>query len=399
MTMKGVHRIRKLRNGKKVETGSYIIQFTTRFSHCKRLQLTTMIYPDTRNAATIIAEMKLMLKEMNRTADVERFIQLRDGKLKLCDVYEAWKSGKSHLLQGNEYKLLIPELEAYRTSGIHAASTASVAKAWFATFQKKQFMSDTSKIADLPQIVQKAQHHYTIRKKHEMFNLSRAYFLGFVKKHCGHSAQSTLYQSIQRVDILKITTRKLHRPFESPRDVDALIETVTSNNRITDAKKQMYSDAIQMLAFHPFRPTEFFQLNWERDTVTGHLRIKGTKTAQSVRVVPMLLFPTQYRASKLGAYRLTDKALNDVIVPTGILSRSRDFRRSWAIWAEKANIPRSHIIAYMGHKGRQMTDLYQTREITRAELDEDCKKLQTFIDNERATTPPKLLSHYAPATS
>ena len=53
----------------------------------------------------------------------------------------------------------------------------------------------------------------------------------------------------------------------------------------------------------------------------------------------------------------------------------------------------------MGHKGRQMTDLYQQREITRAELDEDCKKLQTFIDNERATTPPKLLSHYAPATS
>ena len=397
--MKGVHRIATTKNGQRVETGSYIIQFMTRFPHCKRLQLTTSVYPDTRNAATIIAEMKLMLKELNRIADVERFIQLRDGKLKLCDVYEAWKSGKSHLLQGNEFKLLIPELEAYRTSGVHATTSAEVAKRRLATFQKKQFMSDSSTIADLPQIVQKAQTHYMLTKKHEMFNLGRNYFLGFLRKHCGHSTQSTLYQSVQKVEPLKITTRKLHRPFKSPRDVDALIETIRSNSRITDEKKQMYSDAIQMLAFHPFRPTEFFQLNWERDEETGHLRIKGTKTAQSVRVAPLLLYPTQYRASKLGAYRLTDKALNSAIEKTGILSRSRDLRRSWAIWAEKAHIARSHIIAYMGHKGRQMTDLYQAREITRAELDEDCKKLQTFIDNERATTPPKLLSHYAPATS
>ena len=397
--MKGVHRIKKIKNGKKVETGSFIIQFTTRFPNCKRLQLTTSIYPFTRNAAGIISEMKMMLKEMNRVSDVERFIKMKDGTLKLCDVYEAWKSGKSHLLQGNEYKLLIPELETYRTSGIHAAYTAEIAKAWLATFQKKQFMNENSKIADLPQIVQKAQTHYVLTKKHAMFNLSRIYFLGFVRKHCGHATQSALYQSIQRVETLKITARKPHRPFESPRDVDALIETIRSNNRITDEKKQMYSDAIQMLAFHAFRPTEFFQLKWERDTLTGHLRIKGTKTAQSVRVVPMLLFPTQYRASKLGSYRLTDKALNEAIEPTGVLSRSRDFRRSWSIWAEKAQIPRSRILAYMGHKGRQMTHLYQQREITRAELDEDCKKLQTFIDNERATTPLKILSHYAPATS
>ena len=285
-------------------------------------------------------------------------MQRRDGQLTLCDVYEAWKSGKSHLLQGNEFKLLISELEAYRTSGTHAASTAGIAKRWRATFQKKQFMSESSTIADLPQIVQKAQTHYALTKKYEMFNIGRNYFLGFVRTHCKHSPQSAPYQSIQRVELLQIARRTPHRPLESPRDVDALIAKINSNTRITDVKKRM-------LAFHPFRPTEFFQLKWERDKQTGHLRIKGTNTAQSVRVIPMLLYPTQYKASKLGSYRLTDKALNNAIEPTGILSRSRDFRRSWAIWAEKAHIPRSHIIAYTGHKGRQMTDLYQARAIIR----------------------------------
>ena len=397
--MKGTHRIRKLKNGKRVETGSYILQFTTRFSHCKRLQLTTMIYPDTRNAATIIAEMKLMLKEMNRTSDVERFIQMRDRKLKLCDVYEAWKSGKVHLLAGNEGKLLLPEIEKYRVSGVHAEYSANTAKGWLATFQKKQFMNENSKIADLPQIVQKAQTHYALNKKHVMFNMSRKYFLGFVRKHCGHSTQSALYQSIQNIETLKVTTRRLHHPFASPRDVDALVAKIKSNSWITDEKKNMYSDTIQMLAFHPFRPSEFFQLNWERDKETGHLRIKGTKTEQSVRVVPALYYSTHYQKKTLGTYRLTDKALNNVLAPTGTLSRSRDFRRSWAIWAEKAGIVRSHIISYLGHKGRQMTDLYQERAITRMELDEDCKKFETFIANERAAVQPKLLSHYAPAIS
>ncbi|MCX5756602.1 MAG: hypothetical protein NTX19_10910 [Gemmatimonadetes bacterium] len=400
MKINGTHRIKTLKNGKRVETGSYIIQFQTRFSHCKRLQLTTSVYPVTRNAATIIAEMKLMLKEMNRSAhSVERFMQMRDKKLKLFDVYEAWKQGTVHLLSGNESKMLLPELEQYRTSGVHTERVAKINKAWLATFHKKEFMSDSSRIADLPSIVQKALTYYSANKKHTMFNLARMFFLGFVRKHCGHSKQSVLYQAIQRLEPLKITRLKEHHPFESPRDVDALIEKINDKPRTSADKKQMYKDAIQMLAFHPFRPTEFFELKWERDTLTGHLRIKGTKTANAIRVVPMLLFPTHYKVSKLGTYRLTDKALNEVIEPTNILSRSRDFRRSWAIWAEKANIPRSRIIAYMGHAGKSITDLYQKRAITRAELDEDCKNLQTFIANERAiSTQSKIASHYAPRT-
>lgn len=396
--IKGAHRVGKLKYGKRVETGSYIIQFTTRFPHCKRLQLTTSVYPVTNNAATIIAEMKLMLKEMNRTADVERFIQMRDGKLKLCDVYTAWKTGKEHLLQGNEYKLLLPELEAYRTSGIHAAYTALSAKRWIATFKKKQFISESHKIADLPQIVQKTQHHYMLSKKHDMFNLSRQYFLGFLRKHCGHSSQSPLYQSVQRIESLKVSTRRLHHPFETPRDVYNIIDTINSNKWIPDDKKQMYADSLLMMTFHPFRPTEFFQLKWERDTLTGHLRIKGTKTDQSVRVVPMLLYPTQYRASTLSDYRLSDRALNKVLAKTGTLSRSRDCRRTWSVWAEKAHLARSHIISYLGHKGRQMTDLYQARAITRAELDEDCIKLQTFIKQELSKEHVKPKSHFAPNT-
>lgn len=396
--MKGAHRVTKLVNGRRVKTGSYILQISTRFPSCKRLQLSTSVYPESKNASAIIAEMKAMLKEMNRKGDLDRFIQLRDKKVKLIDLYNAWKLGKEHLLYGNEGKPLLDELESYRVSGVHSPTTEIGTGRWIATFKKRGFLKSSHFISDLPQIVQQTQHYYRTKRQHQMYNLARQYFLGFLKKHCGHSAQSPLYLAVQRIEPLKTLPTKAHHPFESPSDVFELIKTIESQRWVSPHKKQLYTDALKMMVFHPFRPTEFLELKWEHDALTGHMRIKGTKTPQSVRVVPLLFKPSFYHKSHLGTYRLTDRALNKVLTKVGSLSRTRDCRRTWSIWAEKAGIERSHLLYYMGHKGREQTDTYQHRDLTRAEIDLDHKKLETWIQAQSLITRIPKKPHDAPST-
>jgi len=396
--MKGTHRITKVVRGRRVKVGSYIIQITTRFPSCKRLQLTTSVYPETKNAPTVIQEMKLMLKEMNRNGDVERFLQLKNGKLKLIDVYHAYKAGREHLLYGNEGKNLLAELMAYTESGIHAEYTTKTTKGWLATFKKYGLISDNHVVADLPKVVQGAYNYYKPRKKHDMFNLSRVYFLGFLKNHCQHSSQSPLYQAIQRIERLKVTVRKQHNPLSTPHDLFALIQQVLDDKNVPQERREWYAEAILMMTLHPFRPTEFFQLKWERDTLTGHLRIKGTKTIQSNRVVPSLVYPQHYRESRLNGFRLAEPRLNKILRKLKSPVRSRDFRRTYSIWAEKAGIERSHLLSYMGHVGRSQTDLYQRRALTRDELDTDLVKFRTFIENELKKAPAVKQSHFAPTS-
>ena len=396
--MKGAHRLSRIKNSERTEYGAYLIQCTTRFSQCKRLQLSTSIYPDTKNAATIIAEMKLMLKELNREGRVEQLLQLREQKVKLIDLYSAWKKGKAHLLQGNEQNNLLAELDEYRkTSGLSLTTTKTSAYV-IRSYQTRGFIRETHTLSDLPHIVQKLQHHFSKAKKHDMFNYSRQHFLAFLHKHCGHSKQSSLYLSVQNIESLRITNRKPHHPFATPRELFDICEQITKLSRITPVTKLLYTDCLKMMTLHAFRPSEFLELKWERDNSTGHLRIKGTKTAQSNRVVPSLLYPKHYNLKTLSERRVTQNALNKVLRNLHLPHTSRDCRRTFSVWAEKAGIERSHILAYMGHKGREMTDLYQTRAITRDELDVDAQKMNAFIDADLKRVEVKKKSHFVPTT-
>lgn len=116
-----------------------------------------------------------MLREMNRKGDSDRFIQLRDKKVKLIDLYNAWKLGKEHLLYGNEGKGLLEELEAYRTSGIHSRYTETTTQRWLATFKKKGLLKDSHVVAELPQVVKSVQTYYSTKKKHACPVLNNVY--------------------------------------------------------------------------------------------------------------------------------------------------------------------------------------------------------------------------------
>jgi len=382
--MKGVHRNSRISKGRRVEYGCYRIQVMTRFAECKRLQLTTSIYPDTKNAADILSGMKKMLKEMSREGDRDRLVGLKTGSLKLIDVYNAWLSGRERVLVGNEGKNLKKELLEYQKSGIHSAATNLRANATLVAWEKYKLLSDANVVRELPAIVQKAQIFYKARKQYDMFNNARIYFLGFIKTHLLHRRDSPLYVAVKQIEQLRVTKRKDHNPFSTPRDLRNVIETIHNYKYLTAKRKELYIDCITFMCCHPFRPSEFFELKWERDRSTGHLKILGTKTAQSNRIAPLVSFPTVYYAGKngIGEYRLSHLSLNRQLERLGLSVRTRDFRRTYSVWCEKAGIERSHLIRYLGHAGRTTTDIYQRRALTREELDGDKLKLITWIKQE-----------------
>lgn len=88
---------------------------------------------------------------------------------------------------------------------------------------------------------------------------------------------------------------------------------------------------------------------WERDVTTGHVRVKGTQTVNTNRVVPSII----WLSAKPGRLANLQMRLISLHPPTTI--RYRDFRRSAALFCEAAGIPRSRYSYYLGHGHHDVT--------------------------------------------
>ena len=122
------------------------------------------------------------------------------------------------------------------------------------------------------------------------------------------------------------------------------------------------------------RPSEFWG-EWEIKGDTIH--IKGTKTTNAERVIPLL-----YPVTKPG---LTYRQFNRRLQKLGVSTRARTGRKCFARWMNETGVPRTRRRAYLGHAAREdVTDRYEGYSPERY-FDGDRQQLRTFIG-----TPPSL---------
>ncbi len=98
------------------------------------------------------------------------------------------------------------------------------------------------------------------------------------------------------------------------------------------------------------------------------LHIIGTKRAARQRMVPLLGTPEK----PLRGYKAFREALEDVaddLVPY-------DGRRTFAHWMEEAGIPRTRRRIYLGHKVKDVTDLYEGHDVAHYIADDRAKLLR-----------------------
>jgi integrase len=103
------------------------------------------------------------------------------------------------------------------------------------------------------------------------------------------------------------------------------------------------------------------------------VHVEGTKRAGRVCDIPLVRSPAVPRMHR--------RTFED-----GVRARSRDLtpydlRRTYANWLEAAGIPRTRRRLYLGHGAGDVTDLYETHEVT-AFLADDAQRLRTYVAPE-----------------
>ena len=378
--------------------GSYVVQIQTRFASVKRLQMSSSVYPETPNAEDTLRKMKLMLKEMNRNGDVETLMKLKERKIRLRDLFNAYLSGREKTLHGNEHTTIYSALIGLSKIQKSVYSAKNFANA-AATLLSKQFITKSTTVGEMPTVLSKLSDYYQNERKPTAFNRIREAFLLSLTKFLKHTKNSPIFSLCHEVPSHRVLRRKQHSPLRSPRHLYELYQYILTDARIRNLEtRNIYAESVLIMTLHGFRPTEYFNRLFARDKISGHLRINGSKNQFSDRVVPMLTFPSELSKNRTAI--VSSSTLNSYLKQYDPLLTTRDFRRTYSIFCEAAGIVRSHIQYYFGHANREMLDLYQRKHtFTRELLNEDRAKLQKFLESDLNTAQSQQTpSPFAPSS-
>jgi hypothetical protein len=193
------------------------------------------------------------------------------------------------------------------------------------------------------------------------FNIARATVLSFLKDQVGKRDER--YLAVQ-YDIPPMPHRAKRTSGLTPEEAREVAEQLDP----------LAARIWWGLCMTGMRPSEFWG-EWEIEGNT--MRVRGTKTANAERVIPLL-----YPVAKPGlTYRQFNRRLEKLEQPV----RARTGRKCFARWMNEAGIPRTRRRAYLGHAAREdVTDRYEGYS-PEEYLDEDRQRLRAFIG-----APPSL---------
>ncbi len=289
----------------------------------------------------------LMLEELSAHHQLETLRAIRDGKLKLLEV---WASYRTYGVKR------LPSVEL-------AQSLATAVRAWLAGVDVKEktardyryafekFVTPESMISDLPRLLAR----YRDGAKGRMFNLARAAAQAFARDTLGRDSE--LWQQVAALRP-KTVHRKPGHPL-SPAAARVVVRALKDRGMMWWA---MCSTGMG--------PGEYWGA-WEVED--GGIRIHGTKREARDRVVPQVFTPV-HPTVLYPAFRRSLKAFDPILTVY-------DARRTFAHWLELANIPKSRCLRYMGHALTRVDELYTDHDPS-AFLIEDAAALKRFVGRE-----------------
>lgn len=365
-------------DGKYVATGSIILDIRTKT--VGRIKKATGIRVSQRGSNDRLAELKLMIKDLDSQRDLVRLGLIKSGKVHLLDAFEDYRKGRLHFIEADANASLIAEFTKWIAGGSGSEQTKRNRTAILRRLQTLGLVEARTQVRDLPEIVRRLRQRYSGEAKAEMFNQTRTNIIVFCRHHLGYDDDSIILKRVIQVERIKPRSRRAHHPLATLHELLDLMKRInaTRGSNANPKTPTDYRHWLFFMAVTGLRPTEFFNGLWERDPVTSHLRIRGVKTANASRLVPHVTWLNPIGRSPHGLHQ----RLEALDPPTPI--RIRDFRRTASLWFEAAGIPRSRLSYYMGHGVRDVTSLYQQRSPTKKELDEDSARVTAWLDQQLA---------------
>lgn len=377
-------------NGRWKQVGSYTIDLRTKT--VGRLFKSTGVFPETKNALDLVREIKLMVKDLDVQRDERKLGQIKLGKVRLLDALAAYKAGRLNFAEAHAGESLRKSL-AHWLKGVSASEyTTKQFAHYLKRLDKLELVRDETTVREIPDIVRRLRVKFSREGKAVYFRSLRQMFISYLKNHLGYDDDSVILKQILRTPLIKARFRREHHPIRSVHDLVDLGKRINTAGR-WNRREVDYKSWVYFMSFTGLRPTEFAKGLWERDQETGHLRVNGTKTLNAKRVIPnvMWLNPESRSLTNL------QMRLINLDPPTPV--RSRDFRRTAAIWYEQAGVPRSRYSYYLGHGAKDVTGLYEKRTPTKEELDEDKRTLLNWIERQRTTARPKKARVWSPRSA
>jgi hypothetical protein len=368
-------RAKRLVDGKWKPVGSFIIDVRTK--SVGRIAKASGVFPDTRNGTELIQQIKLMIRDLDTNRDISKLTQIRQGKVHLLDALAAWKAGRLSFAESYAGDALLPRLSQWLDVAPVSPITIRQYRNYISRLEKLGMVTPATRVRDCADVLRAIR--VTLAREHKAvyFGNIRQMFMSFLVNHLGYDAESHVLRDVRRILPLKVKSRREHNPLRGPRDLIDLGARINTSGRWGNREID-YKSWIYFMALTGMRPTEFERGLWERDEATGHLRIKGTKTRNAVRVIPLIMWlePEQRTLGNLQMRLVNIRPVTAV--------RARDFRRTSAVWYEQAGVPRSRYAYYLGHGPKDMTALYESRTPTKAELDADRATMLAWLETQKA---------------
>lgn len=305
-----------------------------------------------------------MITSLGETGRSDLLREIRDGRLKPLEVYEAFRVNELHKLPlGEMLKPLAAALNAWLDTVDCSASQRAAHK----TMINKVTERGAGTVADLPGRLVLVGLDCRKEKTPAQFNRVRASALSFIRDTLKRSHR--LYGEIRDIPVMK--ERK--SPKRQPQTWTQLVDHA---NKLNDISPR-YRNAMWAMALNGMGPKEYFVDGWK--VLADRVSISGAKRDKRTRVVPLLR--SRYFMA-LTANRTVGVAREMRVFGEVLLGKCGihpyDLRRTYANWLEAAGIPRTRRKLYMGHAGGDVTSLYEQHEVNQF-LVEDAEKMERYL--------------------
>lgn len=298
------------------------------------------------------AALSNMLTSLHQQGRLDVLRAIRDGKLTMLAVYDAFRR---HALDSLPLADTIVDLAKAMEAWIKVADVSD--KYRYTLRQGLKYLlaaKPDARVSDLPAILEGLRD--TLGAKHaRSFNLTRTAASRFVRATLKRN--HPLWAAINAVEVRKVTKKRKGQP----------LAVAQMRGFFPNPEKDPVDAIAWAMATTGMHQSEL----WGRwHVLADRIHVQGTKRAGRVRDIPLArrpAVPTMHRRTFEDKLRERTSAIQPY-----------DLRRTFAHWMDLAGIPRTRRMLYMGHKQKDVTDLYERHEVT-AFLKGDATKLRKHL--------------------
>jgi hypothetical protein len=304
------------------------------------------------NNPAVRRKLDAMLTHLADEGKLELLRAIRDGELTLLEVHDAYqRRALEQLPIAGTARPLAPAMRAWLpgfTCSVKHRSSIEYSIRYVERHAPRALVADVAHVVDELRITIGRQHPRT-------WNLLRSHAQTFIRETLKRS--HPLWLEVAACEPLEVKSMRRPRPLT--------IAELRSRFPAPDV------DPVDAIAWGMATTGMLQHEYWGRWEVRrDRIHVSGTKRAGRDRDVPLVWRPAVPHLHRRTFENKMRERCPDM--------EARDLRNTYATWLEDAQVPRTRRRMYLGHGKKDVTDLYERREVD-AFLAEDAERMRLFL--------------------